>query len=251
LPQPSVGQVNQSKSEEPKQKTAPEKGASDQVAPPVKESERGNAQKEAAHHEAKTPEKTLEAADTWHLSDKIAVGAVVAALFQFAAVLWTIRETRLSSQRELRAYVGIVGGQMTYINTFDGQKGLLINIVLKNFGQTPAYRLSTWIKQPLILDSDAVPFGNPTPIAERQGESFEGPGATFEVNWSLPINEEELATVNAGKKKIFVWGGANFTDAFGKGRKIIFRMTNDPSNKVAALGHRYALTPHKQGYEAD
>ena len=66
------------------------------------------------------------------------------------------------------------------------------------------------------------------------------------VDWVLPISPEDLAAVRDGKKNIFVWGGANYRDAFKEDRFFKFRAINGPD-----LGNRFALKPHKLGYEAN
>ena len=250
LPQPAIaGQINERKAEEPKQQPAPEQSTATPAPSIVKIPQREEAHKETQTSGSHTPENPPKP-ESWNLSDKIAIGALIAALLQFSALIWTIGVMRSSAQRQLRAYVGIVGGEMTYINLIEGGYGLDIHIMLKNFGQTPGYKLTTWIKPPQILDKGVIPFDEPIPINERNGESFLGPGGEFHIRWTIPIADTDLASINDGSKKIFVWGGLDFIDAFRRQRHFIFRMINS-NLTVRTIGERFALQPHKAGYDAN
>jgi len=146
--------------------------------------------------------------------------------------------------------LGIVGGSIIYKSLIEGGECLHVHIDLKNFGNTPGYKMTTWIKQPKILGNDAVPFDSPTPLAERTGESIMAPSGTFFIDWILPINIEDISALNDGSKKIYIWGGVDFIDAFGKNRYFIFRMTNS-DGAIIKLGDGFALRPHKAGYDAN
>lgn len=251
LPQPAIAGQPNHVAEEPKQQPAPEQHVPVPVPSPpvVKIPERENTQKEAERDSAQAPKEAPETKG-WGLADKIAASALVAALLQFGALVVTIGVMMLSTRRQLRAYISILGGSITYVNLIEGGSGLHVNIDFKNFGQTPAYKMSSWIKEPKILESSAIPFTEPTPLEDRMGESITGPTAAFNIHWTLQVTEEDISSLNNGSKKIFVWGGVDFIDAFGRKRHFIFRMTND-GRKILKPGDCFALRPHKLGYDAN
>src|SRR5689334_13527367 len=60
-----------------------------------------------------------------------------------------------TANRQLRAYVSVVSGSMMVVQLKDGGLGITVHVELKNSGQTPGYKFLTWMKPPLILDSEA------------------------------------------------------------------------------------------------
>jgi hypothetical protein len=131
-----------------------------------------------------------------------------------------VRSTEKTAERQLRAYVFVDGGSIIL-----NQLGFWnIQIAFKNFGQTPAYRHSTWI------GGEVLPFGHtsfpqPTPLPQRKGESIVGPTARFDIKTDpIKLVGEEYKEITGGTKAFFVWGGCDYTDAFGVRRFFIFRM---------------------------
>ncbi len=156
-----------------------------------------------------------------------------------------------TSRAQTRAYVGIDSGMIRYVNLIEGGRGLLIHIEIRNFGQTPGYKLTSWLAPPQILPADQVPFGPPTPIEDRGGSSMIGPHSNVNREWTIPVSEQELEALKTGQQKLFVWGGVDFLDAFGEPRHFIFKMVNGNANLVRAPGDVMPLQPHKLGYEAN
>lgn len=98
---------------------------------------------------------------------------------------------------------------------------------------------------------DAVPFpAQPKPLSERVNRSIIAPGALAPV-----ITESamiDLASVRNKTKAIFVWGGADYVDAFKRKRHFIFRMKmSGPEQLLSNGGMGWPLTPHPLGYEAN
>jgi len=176
-------------------------------------------------------------------------------LFLATALLWwstrnLVRETGAHGQRALRAYVSVVSGGIQVVNLTQGGQGIAIHVELKNSGQTPGYDFTAWMKQPRILPATDTPFDQPTPVDQRAGTSIIGPGGSTHINWTMAATPAELADIQAGTKRVFVWGGANYSDIFGKKRAFIFRDTN-PDGVTAIVGSTWALKPHKVGYYGD
>jgi hypothetical protein len=62
----------------------------------------------------------------------------------------------------------------------------------------------------------------------------------------------DLASVRNKTKAIFVWGGADYVDAFKRKRHFIFRMKMaGPEQPLPNGGMGWPLTPHPLGYEAN
>ena len=75
-----------------------------------------------------------------------------------------------------------------------------------------------------------------------------GPGVTTHLIWTMPITEQERVDVNGGVKRIFVWGGADYVDAFGRKRTYKFKAANQPGS-VITLGGYWNL--NAEGEEGD
>src|SRR5260370_40088018 len=77
----------------------------------------------------------------WTSSDKIAVIASVVGFLQFLALMATYQIMRRNTQRQLRAYVGVVRGELINI---DGDDQIEATVIVKNSGQTPAREVVMW-----------------------------------------------------------------------------------------------------------
>lgn len=156
-----------------------------------------------------------------------------------------------TARRQLRAYVHVLAGQIRLVNINQEGMGLDIGIELRNSGQTPAYDFSTWIEQPVVQVSDAVPFTIEKPMSDRDGFSITAPGGSVNLRFVIPISEDDLSAIRQGEKKVFVWGGTNYTDAFGDERYTRFRMINGPIYSLNKAGDVAPLAPHRIGYDAN
>lgn len=170
-----------------------------------------------------------------------------ATVFLWYATRDLVKGSEETAERQLRAYVAIQSGRIDHA-VVDNAPGFRVQIQLKNSGLTPAYGFTTWVMEPKILPVDAIPFGPPRPLSERTGSSIMGPGADTWINWYARFSGSDLDDIRTGKKAIFVWGGADYTDAFGKRRYFIFRdmMTGTEENPAV-----WALKPHRLGYDAN
>jgi hypothetical protein len=180
------------------------------------------------------------------------VAAFTFFVFIATVALWLatrslVRGAENTAERQLRAFVAIHGGEVTHA-IVDDAPGFRVHIEMKNSGVTPAYDFTTWIKRPEILEPDALPFGPPTPTSERTGGSIVAPGSGVHQNWYSPLLPEQAAEIRSGVKAIFIWGGANYRDAFGKQRHFVYRIAISGGEDGPGM---WALKPHKQGYDAD
>jgi hypothetical protein len=172
------------------------------------------------------------------------IAAFTFALFVATAALWIAGARH--SERQLRAYIAIHLGEITHA-VVDGGPGYRVHIELKNSGQTPAYDFTTWIKAPMIAEVDKAPFGPPRPIGERTAGSVVGPGTSVHQHWYARWSETELADIRASTKAIFVSGGSDYKDIFGRRRHFHYRISITGSEDSP---NTWALKPHKSGYDA-
>ena len=158
-----------------------------------------------------------------------------------------VRGTERTAQSQLRAYVSVESGGVQH-GIVDGQPGFQVHVVLKNYGVTPAYRFRTWINAPVILDTGAVPFIGPTVPLEDRPPSILGPGSLAHMHWNAVFPMLAVQDIRSGTKAIFVWGGADYIDAFGHPRHFMFRCAMSGSEDSP---NGWALKPHRIGYEAN
>jgi hypothetical protein len=162
-------------------------------------------------------------------------------------LVFVARDQSNTTREQLRAYVFVCNGHVNVV-TMGATKTLAykLNIELRNFGQTPATHYTTWIDS-AIRNVDKVPFTEPPPIDRRQAPSIMGPTASTTIEFATPFEVCELDDVRAAKKAIFIWGGCDYVDVFGRDHYFIFRF------KI--LGHEnqglWRLRPHEIGEESD
>lgn len=193
-------------------------------------------------------DKAIVAAGTALLA-AFTIVLAIATVFLWRATRDLVRDAQDKGERQLRAYVSLVGGAMVHA-TVDNVPGYLVQIELKNAGATPGYAFTTWIMPPEIRDLGEVPFGTARPESDRTGKSVIAPATSAWINGYYQWKPGELDAVRKREKGVFVWGGANYNDAFGVPRMFMFRlMISGAENAGNATG--WALTPHALGYNAD
>lgn len=142
-----------------------------------------------------------------------AAATVVIALFTIALWratdrLWDAGERQLdhlteSSERQLRAYVFPVEAVLTKL---DAGHEVECKIVIKNSGQTPAYRLSHAATIGLVNFPTKGPF--PECVASQATSRTNlGPGATIDKfgQKDPPLSEAELSEIKAGRRNLSFW----------------------------------------------
>jgi hypothetical protein len=193
-------------------------------------------------------DKVIVAAGTLLLAFFTIVLAL-ATVFLWRATRDLVHDAQDKGERQLRAYVSLVGGAMAHA-TVDNVPGYLVQVELKNSGATPGYDFTTWLMPPEIRDLADLPFGPPRPEPDRPGKSVIAPTTSAWINSYYQWKPGELDAVRRREKGVFVWGGANYKDAFGVPRKFIFRILIYGAEN-AGNGTAWALAPHRLGYDAD
>ena len=156
----------------------------------------------------------------WQIAE--AVGAVLAALFTGAIVVFAyiqVRDARLSSERQLRAYVFPRAKALT--NYAVGETPSL-EITIKNYGQTPAYKLaqvSTWGYQDFPLTERLPPLENSD---EERRPLAPSDHILAWPTFQNPITSAQIAEIHNGKKALYFLGRIDYVDAFGARRWVTY-----------------------------
>jgi hypothetical protein len=168
---------------------------------------------------------------------------VIATIFLWIAALCSLRYSRESAERQLRAYICLYGGSIRLLQV--GQQAFFEGYVtLKNFGQTPAYDHSCWIRID-VKDASQPPFdivakGLTKAIIAPDGE------ANLPVHWG-PVSAQDLTDIRIEAKRIFIWGESNYIDAFRKSRYFKFYYWNAKETP----GKGWGLLPSDKSDEAN
>jgi hypothetical protein len=177
--------------------------------------------------------------DAWSLSDKIAVIASVVAFLQFIALIATVFVMRRTAKRQLRAYIGIAGIDIKKVTLNEKP---VMTVLIKNFGQTPAYRVRHWVdcavvtKGTIKFDLEAKSFS---------GEATLNPSDTYSVVCVMlePLTFEQVENILNDVDRLFLVGDIRYRDAFGHRRKTSFRQET-AGRDIIAMGR---VQPSKIG----
>jgi hypothetical protein len=113
----------------------------------------------------------------------------------------------------------------TVIKTDPGQHDTLFVITIKNFGQTPAYKLSVQVGIDIVLKG--------TDLAQLPTAPYSltnvtlGPGAEQTISMAVTMSVEEVAAVTAGTQVAVARGIINYLDAFDFKWSTRFTLTPD------------------------
>jgi len=146
--------------------------------------------------------------------------------------LWDAGERQLShlkesAQQQLGAYLGVSEG---HIVSHDGGNTFVVEISIKNSGQTPAYQVTHCIDADVRdrLSRAAEPFPLP---AKRPQEWVMAPGATWKLAKDIAIGGPSGASSVAKQRDIFTWGRVDYFDVFDKPQYLLFRFRSNEQVK--------------------
>jgi len=161
----------------------------------------------------------------WWLVVVIAlVGLVGASLAVYTARLWKatsvlLRETQDMAKKELRAYVAL--DEIFFSEAGDASAGMQ-KLRLRNYGQTPASRMSIWCERASHLPQDGVnPFYD-APVVEAQ---LLHPVQAYTVSLAV------APLYRIGKPGFFTYGRIIYHDIYGQWwvTKFCFRYEGEGS----------------------
>jgi hypothetical protein len=160
--------------------------------------------------------------ETWPL-----VAVALPAIF----VGWrTLKAMRESSERQLRAYVlpdnaGIVDG--TLLTPPQPARANIpgAGMNIKNFGQTPAYKVVSWAQIAVIAVVDEGRLLVVPPMPDAFSNTL-GPGGLFNkfLWFDRPLAANEIADIATGMRAVYFYGRIEYRDAFEKARFTNFRL---------------------------
>jgi hypothetical protein len=147
-------------------------------------------------------------------------------------------DARDTAKRQQRAYVFPDGALMRPPTTARGTSWGT-TVVIKNFGQTPAYDYS------MVTDTRMMPW-NPAEVpdlrlpAERRVLGSLAPGGTLTLNLRhRPFTAIEMDALAKGMFRFYVFGEVYYTDAFGAARytRFCYRWGGDDGSDAGSLAN--------------
>jgi len=197
------------------------------MAPPsiIKKLPAEDTQPKPSADEQKRPENR---SDAWALSDKIAVIASVAALLQFFALVGTVFVLIWTARRQLRAYVFVSSAKI--IHGIEDDSIPEAHVVIKNSGQTPAYRLTNI--SGIAFDRYPAPPSLILTVPDRDYLSLVktrmdlGPGnKTSPVTLAeRPLTSTGQISLTSGTSAVWVYGEIRYRDVFWCKRRTKYRL---------------------------
>jgi hypothetical protein len=146
----------------------------------------------------------------------------------------TVKTMEDTAERQLRAYIHVGGGKDKG-PILDAPDGPEVWLLLKNTGQTPAYKVEHWIKAgilPYPLNSDLT---GPDESA-KMTKIVLPPGVEMNLFWKTgtPLERAQIDAIRDGTEcRLYVWGEVHYLDAFDKPRFTKFRfMHGGPTRGV-------------------
>jgi hypothetical protein len=160
---------------------------------------------------------------TENRDDIIAAFAVILALstiFLWFATRDLVAGTQDFSKMQFRAYLG---PSETFITGVAAGERPVIESSIRNFGQTPAYRVRYWTDAK-VMDTTVERFER---IPYEAGEKTINPGRdgfTIKSRVAEPLTEEDMSKIRLGTASVYFYGLITYRDAFGRSRKTQFRL---------------------------
>ena len=155
----------------------------------------------------------------WSLSDKIAAGATIAAFLQFVALIATITTMRRFSKQQLRAYLCVSSGQISFTDsTFRFQ------VFIKNCGQTPAHEVRSWGTAESAVHPLPSPLKRPAPDLVRGSGIIPPDGEHQTASAAISITEIEAGVYHDPSKALYVYGECSYRDIFGDYHTLEYRL---------------------------
>lgn len=193
-----------------------------------------------------------EPPETYVLGGKsIKVSDTAIILLTFFIALFTgglLLEEKDRSRKELRAYLGMGGGEVFIL-----PNNILRGVVeIKNFGETPAHNVMVAIAGELRAPGDERPFNDPDfiphkqPIAPTMSWTF---GHEF-----LEMTGQDLNDVLADKKLVYIWGRVKYQDIYNETQTLRFRLRNVVklivTTEAGTAIKKWKFYPEDEGNEA-
>ncbi len=148
------------------------------------------------------------------------------------------RDGQKSSQRELMAYVDI--SHAAYDRAPDEPNARWeIDIVFKNFGQTPARNVIIKVETTVGPKRDESKVFEFTPAAKTQSPTRIAPGNQLIVSGPPGIKPGDAGFTGAGNAKLhsYIWGEISYLDVFDRLAQVRFQMVCEFSRGVQSFSY--------------
>jgi hypothetical protein len=172
---------------------------------------------------------------------------VIATVSLYVATKNLVESADDTSQRQLRAYIGLHGGETTIYPFEQGGFAFIAHVEFRNYGQTPAHDLTTKCNVKIDVPEN-VPFDD-FPGVERGTPTVAFKDVSFHVRMGWPISEADKVALFERRKVFFVWGIVEYKDVFDKPHRFKFHMMS--AELATGVGGVYNMNPHKPGFEGD
>jgi hypothetical protein len=117
-------------------------------------------------------------------------------------------------RRRLKAYVFVAD------HSFEHRAEFRANVIIRNFGQTPAYRFHMSLDTVISKE-----FSEPAESEEPPALGTLGPGAPFTAGASVRMSTSDYQAIQAGRLRLYVFGKVTYEDAFGNANRwMTFRL---------------------------
>ena len=149
----------------------------------------------------------------------IALILALSMIFLWFATRDLVARTQDFSKMQLRAYLG--PSEIFTTNVTVGERPV-VEATIRNFGQTPAYRVR-YSSDAKLMDTTDERFER---IAYEAGEKTVNPGRDGFIIKSRVVEaltEEDMSKIRLGTASIYFYGLITYRDAFGRSRKTQFR----------------------------
>ncbi|WP_298258522.1 hypothetical protein [Bradyrhizobium sp.] len=172
----------------------------------------------------------------------------IATWMLWLATVRLVKKTEDASRRQLRAYVGLQKGEVVNLDNIDE---LRADLIFRNAGQTPAYKLRTWGGMSVRYEPRPkdIPAPARDPNSIRKAQIL--PDGEFGRTESGDVPFAIKADIIAGKATLFVYGEIYYTDAFGRNYLQTYRYFcggGHPNSILQKKGKTVGrLAPHEGG----
>jgi hypothetical protein len=165
----------------------------------------------------------------WSTSDTVAAVSGIVAFLQFLALIATYAVMRGTARRQLRAYTSPNSVSLWEGTTLtppvpgrENHPGVVLEI--KNFGQTPAFRMVSWgtlvVIEPINEDKLVVPQ-----LAQISAQTLPPNGTSTKTLWfDRALTTSEMEDIRQGVRLIYYHGRIEYVDVYGKARYTNFRV---------------------------
>jgi hypothetical protein len=190
-------------------------------------------------------EKFITAASTLIIAS-FTIALAFATFFLWSATKDLVQDARENTEKQLRAYVGLQTMEMTLFPYAEGGFVAFSHTEARNFGQTPAYRLTIQANTTVDIPT-AVPFDESQGTAKSAGAMTAFKDVGFHISQTKIITAEEAQEIRDRKKNVFFWGTIRYRDAFKKDHVFRFRLISNAL--LVGSTNVWSMVAHSLGFE--